>query len=110
MSFTAVVRRAGGELVVVAPHRCTLRHDGLVAPLVPIGLGLGRLGNFINGELRGKPTALAWGMIFPNARADDLAYVDSHPALLPQLQQFGGLTRHPSSQARWRSKVQSCLS
>jgi phosphatidylglycerol:prolipoprotein diacylglycerol transferase len=35
-----------------------------VAPLVPIGLGLGRLGNFINGELWGKPTALAWGMIF----------------------------------------------
>lgn len=67
-----------------------------VAPLVPIGLGLGRLGNFINGELWGKPTALAWGMLFPNARADDVAYVDSHPAWLPQLQQFGGLVRHPS--------------
>ena len=67
-----------------------------VAPLVPIGLGLGRLGNFINGELWGKPTTLAWGMIYPNAHGDDVAYVDSHPAWLPQLQQFGGLPRHPS--------------
>ncbi len=38
-----------------------------VAPLVPIGLGLGRLGNFINGELWGKPSDVAWAMIFPNA-------------------------------------------
>lgn len=32
---------------------------------IPIGLGLGRLGNFINGELFGKPTDLPWAMIFP---------------------------------------------
>jgi phosphatidylglycerol:prolipoprotein diacylglycerol transferase len=38
-----------------------------VAPLVPIGLGLGRLGNFINGELWGKYTDLSWGVIFPRA-------------------------------------------
>ena len=38
-----------------------------VAPLVPIGLGLGRLGNFINGELWGKPSDVAWAMIFPSA-------------------------------------------
>lgn len=31
----------------------------------PIGLGLGRIGNFINGELFGKTTDLPWGMIFP---------------------------------------------
>lgn len=31
----------------------------------PIGLGLGRLGNFINGELWGKPTDGSWGVIFP---------------------------------------------
>jgi phosphatidylglycerol---prolipoprotein diacylglyceryl transferase len=36
-------------------------------PFIAIGLGLGRLGNFINGELFGKPTSLPWGMIFPNA-------------------------------------------
>lgn len=38
-----------------------------VAPLVPIGLGLGRLGNFIGGELWGRHTNVAWGMIFPRA-------------------------------------------
>ena len=34
---------------------------------VPIGLGLGRLGNFINGELWGRVTDMPWGVIFPAA-------------------------------------------
>ncbi len=34
---------------------------------IPIGLGLGRLGNFINGELYGRVTDLPWGMVFPGA-------------------------------------------
>lgn len=38
----------------------------LVAPVVPIGLGAGRIGNFINGELWGQVTQLPWGMVFPN--------------------------------------------
>lgn len=33
----------------------------------PIGLGLGRLGNFINGELYGRITDVPWGMVFPGA-------------------------------------------
>lgn len=37
----------------------------LGAPLTPIGLFAGRIGNFINGELWGKTTDLPWGMIFP---------------------------------------------
>lgn len=36
-----------------------------VAPLVPIGLAAGRLGNFINGELWGRVTTASWGMVFP---------------------------------------------
>jgi phosphatidylglycerol:prolipoprotein diacylglycerol transferase len=39
----------------------------LIAAAAPIGLGLGRLANFINGELWGRPTSLPWGMIFPAA-------------------------------------------
>jgi phosphatidylglycerol:prolipoprotein diacylglycerol transferase len=31
----------------------------------PIGLGLGRIGNFINGELYGRATQVSWGMVFP---------------------------------------------
>jgi phosphatidylglycerol:prolipoprotein diacylglycerol transferase len=38
-----------------------------IAPAVPIGLGFGRLGNFINGELYGRITTVPWGMIFPHA-------------------------------------------
>ena len=39
----------------------------LVAAVTPIGLFFGRLANFINGELWGKPTSVPWGMIFPHA-------------------------------------------
>lgn len=35
-----------------------------VAPLIPPGLAFGRLGNFINGELWGRPTEMPWGMVF----------------------------------------------
>lgn len=49
----------------------------LVAAGAPIGLGLVRVCNFINGELWGKPTTAAWGMVFPHA--DQLA---RHPSQL----------------------------
>ncbi|MCW9051382.1 MAG: prolipoprotein diacylglyceryl transferase [Motiliproteus sp.] len=49
------------------------------APLVPIGLGAGRVGNFIGGELWGRATDVPWGMVFP--RADELA---RHPSQLYQ--------------------------
>ncbi len=51
-----------------------------IAPLVPLGLAAGRLGNFINGELWGRPTNLPWGMIFPYADA-----LPRHPSQLYQL-------------------------
>ncbi len=52
-----------------------------VAPLIPLGLAAGRLGNFINGELWGRPTTLPWGMVFPQ--------VDMIPRHPSQLYQFG---------------------
>ncbi len=38
-----------------------------VAPLAPLGLGVGRIGNFINGELWGKVSDVPWAMVFPGA-------------------------------------------
>jgi phosphatidylglycerol:prolipoprotein diacylglycerol transferase len=38
-----------------------------IAPVVPIGLAAGRIGNFINGELWGRVTHVPWGMVFPHA-------------------------------------------
>lgn len=37
-----------------------------IAPTAPIGLGAGRLGNFINSELWGRPADVPWAMVFPN--------------------------------------------
>jgi phosphatidylglycerol:prolipoprotein diacylglycerol transferase len=52
-----------------------------LAPLVPPGLAAGRIGNFINGELPGRPTSLPWGMWFPQHDREPLA---RHPSQLYQ--------------------------
>lgn len=56
-----------------------LQLTDFVAPLVPLGLAAGRMGNFINGELWGRPTDAPWGMVFPHV--DHLA---RHPSQLYQ--------------------------
>jgi len=64
----------GGFLGVLAAlvwfaHKNRLRWLQLtdfIAPLVPPGLAFGRLGNFINGELWGRPSDMPWAMVFPN--------------------------------------------
>ncbi len=48
-----------------------------VAPVAPIGLLFGRIGNFINQELWGKPTDLPWGMVFSTADQQP-----RHPSML----------------------------
>ena len=57
-----------------------LQVTDFIAPLVPPGLAFGRLGNFINGELWGRPTDVSWAMIFPN--------VDNLPRHPSQLYEF----------------------
>lgn len=48
-------------------HYPFLMVSDLAVAAVPIGLGFGRIGNFINGELWGRTTDLPWGMVFPGA-------------------------------------------
>ncbi|ANS44458.1 prolipoprotein diacylglyceryl transferase [Serratia inhibens] len=68
-----------------------------IAPLIPFGLGAGRLGNFINGELWGRVTTdTPWAMLFPGSRGEDVAIAAADPQLLPLLNQYGVLPRHPS--------------
>ncbi|MFC6840063.1 prolipoprotein diacylglyceryl transferase [Xanthomonas theicola] len=66
-----------------------------VAPLVPLGLGLGRVGNFVGGELWGKFTEAGWGVIFP--RTPEL---QDWPLARIQAQYASGaldrFARHPS--------------
>jgi phosphatidylglycerol:prolipoprotein diacylglycerol transferase len=62
-------------------HKRWLEVTDFVAPLCPLGLAAGRLGNFINGELWGRPTSGPWGMVFPQ--------VDALPRHPSQLYEFG---------------------
>jgi phosphatidylglycerol:prolipoprotein diacylglycerol transferase len=63
-------------IIYVRKHRFNFfEFADLIIVTAPIGLGLGRLGNFLNAELYGRVTTIPWGMIFPSG---------------------GGLPRHPS--------------
>jgi phosphatidylglycerol:prolipoprotein diacylglycerol transferase len=80
----------GGMLGVIAALALYARSRGrrwlevtdLVAPCVPTGLASGRIGNFINGELWGRPAdpSLPWAMVYPQSGSD----VARHPSPLYQ--------------------------
>jgi phosphatidylglycerol:prolipoprotein diacylglycerol transferase len=66
--FARSIGRSAGEVL------------DFLAPLVPPGLGFGRIGNFIGQELWGRPTDLPWGMVFPR----DPEGLARHPSQLYQ--------------------------
>jgi len=78
----------GGALgVIIAGYIFVRKHKlsfgamaDAITPLISVGLGLGRIGNFINGELWGRPTTLPWGMVFPEA-----GNVPRHPSQLYEM-------------------------
>lgn len=78
----------GGALGVILATLWFCRREGLnplafgdrIAVVVPIGLFFGRLANFINGELWGRPAEVPWAMVFP---ADPLQ-LPRHPSQLYQ--------------------------
>lgn len=51
-----------------------------IAPLIPFGLGAGRLGNFINGELWGRVDPnFPFAMLFPGSRTEDILLLQTNP-------------------------------
>ena len=107
MSFHGGLLGALAAMAVFARRRVVLAGDGsqgtqnlpqrrsflevtdFVAPLVPLGIGLGRLGNFINAELPGRVTESVLGMHFPCASVQGLS--------VACYGQFETATRHVSS-------------
>ena len=78
----------GGMLGVLAAFWYFKRKTGkgyfevadFIVPMVPIGLAAGRLGNFINAELWGRPADVPWAMVFPT----DPQQIPRHPSQLYQ--------------------------
>ena len=76
MAFVLYARKIGKNLFQIGD---------LILPAVPIGLGAGRLGNFINGELWGKVSNIPWAMVFPN----DPSGLPRHPSSLYEFSMEG---------------------
>ena len=83
----------GGFLGVVIAMWLFSRHQKIefgalvdfIAPLAPVGLALGRIGNFINQELWGRPADVPWAMVFPG----DPLGLARHPSQLYQFAMEG---------------------
>lgn len=74
-----------GVILVLLWYACSRKRHlfditDFIAPMIPLGLAAGRWGNFVNGELWGRPTNLPWAMVFPHADA-----LPRHPSQLYEL-------------------------
>ena len=84
MSFHGGMLGVFAAMILIACKygRRWLEVTDFIAPLVPLGLAAGRMGNFINGELWGRPAdpSLPWAMVFPHVDA-----LPRHPSQLYQM-------------------------
>jgi phosphatidylglycerol:prolipoprotein diacylglycerol transferase len=82
------------------------RLSDVVVPAAPFGLLLGRLGNFINGELWGKPTRVPWAVIFPKSQEPGTPLhliLPRHPSQLYEAALEGALLLIYMQWRFWRS-------
>ncbi|MEE4349146.1 MAG: prolipoprotein diacylglyceryl transferase [Pacificimonas sp.] len=99
----------GGAIGVILAVFLYCRSQGLnwmrvgdyVACAVPVGLFFGRLANFINGELYGRPTDVSWAMIFPG----DPLQTPRHPSQLYEAASEGLLLFACLAWLFWRTKA-----
>ena len=97
----------GGILGVAVAGLIFVRQRGLSAPVfadilscvAPIGLFFGRIANFINGELWGRPTDVPWAMVFPRGGP-----VPRHPSQLYEAA-LEGLALFIIANLLWRSEI-----
>jgi phosphatidylglycerol:prolipoprotein diacylglycerol transferase len=89
MSFHGGFLGVAAAIILYARSRRLelLRLADMIAACTPIGLGFGRVANFINGELWGRPTNLPWGMVFCGRHIETYADGSCIAGLTP---------RHPS--------------
>ena len=94
----------GGLLGVFAAAWYWARKQGLhfmdvmdfIAPWVPPGLGFGRIGNYIGGELWGKYTQAGWGVVFPHAESSLAGMPAAQLRAAHESGALDALARHPS--------------
>jgi phosphatidylglycerol:prolipoprotein diacylglycerol transferase len=75
----------------------------LVATTAPVGLMLGRLANFVNGELWGKPSTVPWAVLFPRSASAGADLVPRHPSQLYEAGMEGVLLLCYMQWRLWRS-------
>ena len=56
-----------GFIIIKKKNMDFFKIADLIIPTCPLGLAFGRIGNFINGELYGKPSSVPWAMVFPGS-------------------------------------------
>jgi phosphatidylglycerol:prolipoprotein diacylglycerol transferase len=83
------------------------RVSDLISTVTPLGLMLGRIANFINGELPGKPASVPWAVIFPGNELDRglATALPRHPSQLYQAALEGGLLLAWMQWRFWRTSA-----
>jgi phosphatidylglycerol:prolipoprotein diacylglycerol transferase len=107
MSFHGgVIGTSIGIILFARAHKLNwLRVHDYVACVAPFGFFFGRLANFVNGELWGKPTDVAWGIVFPHTVPFGMIEPARHPSQLYEAGLEGILLFAVLWFAFWRTKA-----
>ena len=107
MSFHGgVIGTSIGLILFARKHGLNwLRVHDYIACCVPFGLFFGRLANFVNGELWGRPTGLPWGIVFPHTVPFGMIEPARHPSQLYEAGLEGALLFAVLWFAFWRTRA-----